>query len=151
MSASPGALAAKLLVKTKDISEAVPVRYKAEAPEMPDEEPSGYGDFGADPVEGEGGSGTTTPSEVPTGYEPVPGSDSFPVFAMAETAAEQVRAGKDTDSTTYVLWCMLEDGVPPASTDVWLAIEGVGVVNVTGVVPRPTENLCRLDAEVRGT
>ncbi len=143
---SAGKLAAKLLLSPKDITTARPVRWVSEAGSggaAP--QPGGFGDFGEDPT-GPPPAPGSGPTEGGGGYQYIPGRDPFPIFAHQEDAAEQVRAGRADAATTYRCWSLLTaDGGEPVDEDEDLEVAGEGILNVLGVVRRPTEGLCRID------
>lgn len=163
---SAGKLAGKLIVPVRTIKQAVAVRQSSGNPTDPAAPPDltgppgGGTDFGGDfgeapppapPVEGAPDPEPQAQEEGDPGWEKIPNRATFPVFPHKESAREQTLAGRDTSDSTYVLWALLAQGADaPVSAEEYVDVDGVGRMNVTGVVTRPTDDLVRIDATLIG-
>lgn len=157
---SAGRLAGKLIVPVRTIVPAVAMQQSTGAPADPDAPPDPTGPPGGGTDFGGGfGEAPAQPDPEPQeeeeeetpGWDAIPDREAFWVFPHKESARERVLAGRDTGTSTYVLWALLGRGEePPVSAEEYVDVEGVGRMNVTGVVPRPTDDLVRIDATLTG-
>lgn len=75
---------------------------------------------------------------------------SFPVFAHRQSAPERVRAGKESATLSYVLYAL--DPLPEVVTErKSIRVDGEdALLNITAVIPRPTEGITIIEAEGSG-